>query len=141
MITANGKNHEVLNEIFSGTSAGTIFLPATKALTVKKKWIGFVSHARGSIVIDDGAASALMHRNKSLLPSGITEVHGDFLANDTISVRDMHGREIARGVSAYSSVDLGKIKGKKTNAIEKILSRKSSGEVIHKDNLVVIGEK
>lgn len=141
MIIANGGNPNVLGEIFSGTSSGTIFLPATKGMTLKKKWIGFVSHAMGSIVIDDGATTALLHGNKSLLPSGITEVNGDFRANDTISVRDMRGNEVARGVTAYSSVDLDQIKGKKTNAIGKILGSKSSGAAIHKNNLVVIGEQ
>jgi glutamate 5-kinase len=141
MIIANGTNPDALSEIFSGTSGGTIFLPVDKGLTVRKKWIGFVSHAKGYIVVDDGAKHALMHRNKSLLPSGITEVHGDFVANDTIAVRDLQGLEIAKGVTAYSSADLSTIKGKKTNVIEKMLSRKSSGEAIHKDNLVVIGEK
>jgi glutamate 5-kinase len=141
MIIANGKNPDILNEIFAGTSRGTWFLPASRGLTVRKKWIGFVSHARGYVVIDDGARNALLHRNTSLLPSGLTEVHGDFAANGTISVRDLRGIEIARGVTAFSSADLVKIKGKKTNVIEKTLNRKSSGEVIHKDNLVVIGEK
>jgi len=141
MIIANGKNPDVLGRIFSGTAAGTLFLPAKKGLTVRKKWIGFVSAARGYVVVDDGAKNALMLRNKSLLPSGVTEAHGRFSANDTISVRDLSGVEIARGVTAFSSDDLTAIKGKKTNAIEKILGRASAGEVIHKDDLVVIGEK
>lgn len=141
MIIANGKDPDVLAGIFQGTSTGTLFLPAGKGLTLRKKWIGFVSHAKGYIVVDDGARAALIHRNKSLLPSGITETHGVFAANDTIAVRDAAGCEIARGVTAYSSEELGRIKGKKTTAIEKILGRRSAGEVIHKDNLVVIGEK
>jgi glutamate 5-kinase len=141
MIIANGKNPKALEEIFSGDFTGTLFLPVEKKLNVRKKWIGFVSHANGFIVVDDGAKNALLKRQKSLLPSGILEVHGEFKAHDTISVRDMEGTEIAKGVTGFSSMDLGKIKGKKTSEIEKIINRKSRDEVIHRDNLVLIGEE
>ncbi len=141
MIIANGKNPKALEEIFSGNFRGTLFLPAQKKLNVRKKWIGFVSHASGYIVVDDGAKTALLKSQKSLLPSGILEVHGEFKAHDTISVHDTKGIEIAKGVTGFSSADIGKIKGKKTVEIEEILNCKSCGEVIHRDNLVLIGEE
>jgi glutamate 5-kinase len=141
MIIANGKNPGVLDEIFSGDFRGTLFLPAEKKLNVRKKWIGFVSHANGYIVVDDGAKNALLKKQKSLLPSGILEVHGEFKAHDTISVRDTEGTEIAKGVTGFSSMDLGKIKGKKTSELEKVLNCKPCDEVIHRDNLVLIGEE
>ena len=141
MIIASGKNPKALDEIFSGDFRGTLFLPAEKKLNVRKKWIGFVSHANGFIMVDDGAKNALLKKQKSLLPSGVLEVHGEFKAHDTISVRDMEGTEIAKGVTGFSSMDLGKIKGKKTSEIEKILNCKSCDEVIHRDNLVLIGEE
>ncbi|MBN1398017.1 MAG: glutamate 5-kinase [Bacteroidetes bacterium] len=141
MIITNGKNPKALPEILTGDFKGTLFLPAQKRLNVRKKWIGFVSHSNGHIVVDDGAKSALLKRQKSLLPSGILEVHGEFKAHDTISVRDTKGMEIAKGVTGFSSADIVKIKGKKTGDIEKILNSKSCGEVIHRDNLVLIGEE
>ncbi len=140
MIIANGKNPNIIEEIFSGNFKGTLFLPEEKKLNVRKKWIGFVSHSKGYIVVDEGAKNALVKKQKSLLPSGVVEIQGDFKAHDTVSVRDINGCEIARGVTAYSSIDMQKIKGKKTADIEKILNRLTSGEVIHRDNLVLIGE-
>jgi glutamate 5-kinase len=140
MIIANGKNPKVLEEILSGVFKGTLFLPAENKLNVRKKWIGFVSSAKGFIVVDDGARTALLKNQKSLLPSGIMEICGDFKVNDTISICDVAGKEIAKGVTWFSSVELGKIKGRKTGEIEKVLNRRSPGEVVHRDNLVLIGE-
>jgi glutamate 5-kinase len=139
MIIANGKNPNIIEQIFSGSFTGTLFLPAEKKLNVRKKWIGFVSHSKGYIIVDDGAKNALLKKQKSLLPSGILEIHGEFKAHDTISVKDIQGNEIAKGVTGYSSSDLNKIKGKKTGEIEKILHRATGGEVIHRDNLVLTG--
>lgn len=141
MIIANGENPRVLEEILSGEFRGTLFLPSENRLSLRKKWIGFVSHPNGSVTIDGGAKLALQRRHKSLLPSGILEVSGEFRASDTISIKDAAGNEIAKGVSAYSSDDLRKIKGRKTSAIEEILGRRSRQEVIHKDNLVLIPGK
>ena len=138
MIITNGNNPRALRDVFSGDFKGTLFLPGGTRLTVRKKWIGFVSHARGSVSVDDGARTALLAKHKSLLPSGILEVSGEFRTGDTITVRDAGGYEIARGISNYSSAELARIRGRKTSEIEKILARPCRGEVIHKDDLVVI---
>jgi glutamate 5-kinase len=136
-VITNGANPHALHDVFSGNFKGTLFLPAGTRLNVRKKWIGFVSHPRGSISVDDGAVTALLAQQKSLLPSGILEVTGEFKANDTVIVRDRDGHEIARGVSGYSSLDLQRIQGKKSSEIEQTLGRPSCDEAIHKDNLVI----
>ena len=141
VVITSGKNPEVFEEILSGNFKGTLFLPADKKINVRKKWIGYVSHPKGFLVIDEGAKNALLKKNKSLLPSGILEVHGEFKSNDTISVKSINNLEIARGVSGFSSDDLKKIKGRNTIEIERILGHKLRDEVIHKDNLVLIEEE
>lgn len=138
MIITSGEDPSVLRQVLSGEFRGTLFLPRGDRLPVRKKWIGFVAKTRGSVSVDDGARTALVVRHTSLLPSGVTLVSGEFRANDTVSVRDAAGHEIARGVTNYSSADLEKIRGRRSNEIQKILGRASRDEVIHKDNLVII---
>jgi glutamate 5-kinase len=138
MIITSGEDPSVLRQILSGDFRGTLFLPRGDRLPVRKKWIGFVAKTRGSVSVDDGARIALVVRHTSLLPSGVTSVAGEFRANDTVSVRDATGHEIARGVTNYSSADLEKIRGRRSSEIQKILGRVSRDEVIHKDNLVII---
>jgi len=139
VIIANGSDPSILDEISRGDYRGTLFLPAKSKLNFRKKWIGFVSDSKGTVVIDTGAKNALLTKQKSLLPSGVLEVRGEFESADTISVIDSEGKEIARGVARYGSLDLNKIKGKRTTEIQKILSRNNGDEVIHRDNLVLIG--
>ncbi|HUI31471.1 MAG TPA: glutamate 5-kinase [Candidatus Acidoferrales bacterium] len=138
MIIANGKNPQAIDEIFSGEFRGTVFLPAQKKLSMRKQWIGFVSSTAGTIVVDEGAKSALLKLNKSLLPSGIVKIYGSFNVKDIISILDTDGNEIGKGVTGYSSAELMKIKGKKSADIEAILRRKAPAEVVHRDNLAVI---
>jgi glutamate 5-kinase len=140
MIIANGGNPRILQEIVSGAYRGTLFLPSAARLSVKKKWIGFVSHPKGSVRIDAGAEAALTVHRKSLLPSGVLDVSGEFAEKDTIAVLGAAGNEIARGLCEFSSADLARIKGKKTGEVERILGRRSGGEVIHKDHLVLLGQ-
>lgn len=140
VMIANGKHPHAIEEIFSGNFRGTLFLPEQNTLNDRKTWIGYISHAKGVVVVDEGAKGALLLKKKSLLPSGIVEILGEFKKKDTVTVRDTKGNDIARGISAYSSSELEKIMGKKTSELEKILHRKTVGEVIHRDNLVLIGE-
>jgi glutamate 5-kinase len=138
MIITSGEDPSVLRQVLSGEFRGTLFLPRGDRLPVRKKWIGFVARTKGSVTVDDGARAALIVRHTSLLPSGILGITGEFRSNDTITVRDTAGVEIARGVTNYSSTDIEKIRGCKSSEIQKILGRSSRDEVIHKDNLVII---
>lgn len=140
VVITNGTKPDAIDNVFAGNIAGTVFLPANKTLSMRKQWIGFVSHTKGCVVIDEGAKNALMKKHKSLLPSGITEVRGDFKTRDIVSILDSEGQQIGKGISAYSSVELNKIKGKKSTEVETILHRKAPAEVIHRNDLAPTGE-
>ncbi len=141
MIIANGKNPKTIDEIFSGELCGTVFLPTQEKLSKRKQWIGFVSHTAGGIIIDEGAKIALLKKNRSLLPSGILQVLGKFDVREIVSVLDMAGNEIGKGITAFSSAELDKIKGKRSDKIELVLNRKAPAEVIHRDNLATMVTK
>jgi len=49
------------------------------------------------------------------------------------------GREIARGISDYSSAEINRIKGHHSREIEDILGYRYGDEIIHRDNMVVTG--
>ncbi len=137
-VIANGKDEKVIGKILEGRECGTVFTPL-KAVEARKHWIAFGSKCKGKILIDRGAERALLKGGKSLLPSGITGTEGRFEANDMVSIAGPDNREVARGLSNYSSDEIEKIKGKKSAEIKKILDRFATDEVIHRDNLVVLG--
>ena len=68
------------------------------------------------------------------------EIRGAFAMGGVISILDEGGREIARGLSNFSSDDLEKIKGMNTKKIPVVLGQASFGEVVHRDNLVVVAQ-
>jgi glutamate 5-kinase len=89
-------------------------------------------------VIDDGATRALVDKGRSLLPTGIVEVRGDFKIGDSVACVDANGRELARGLVAYASEDVVRIKGLATREIPRVLGYSNGDEVIHRDDLVLI---
>lgn len=137
MVIADGRIENVLLRLLAGEHLGTLFLPKTR-LKSRKRWIAFGVILKGKIRVDEGAQEAIFKRGKSLLPSGITEVKGRFSIGDGVSIIDEENREFARGIVSYSSSEIEKIMGKKTQKIEKILGYKDYDEVIHRDNLVIL---
>ena len=77
---------------------GTYFEPRTDRLAARKRWIAFALPVQGAIAVDAGARRALVERGRSLLPSGVLTVEGQFAAGDAVGVRDADGREFARGI-------------------------------------------
>ena len=137
-VIANGRKADVLRKALAGEDCGTVFLSRKADLIAKKRWIAYSSRPKGSVVIDDGAKEALIGKHKSLLASGIRSVTGNFRRGDTVSIVDMKKKEIARGVTGYSTEEARKIMGRKTPEIKGILGREGPDEVVHRDNLVIL---
>ncbi len=114
----------------------TIFTPNTNKYNAKKKWILSSLKNKGSIIADDGAINAIKE-GKSLLPVGIIGVDGKFVRGDTVSILNKSKNNIGTGVVSYSSDEILKIKGIKSDNIKNILGYTSRGEVIHIDNMVL----
>lgn len=137
-VIAGGRVKDVITRICAGEKMGTCFTPREKPLKARKRWIAFGRKPRGSVMVDPGAENALSGGNKSLLPGGIVSLQGLFAKGDVVDVVGESGRRIARGLSNYSSAEIQKIKGIKTDRIEARLGYKDYDEVIHRDNLVVL---
>jgi glutamate 5-kinase len=114
----------------------TWFLPDANPKTARKRWIAGSLKAAGAITVDAGAFRALT-QGKSLLPAGVIKVEGLFQRGDAVKVLAPDGREVARGLSAYSADDARRIMGYKTSEIEALLGYRGRDEIIHRDDLVL----
>ena len=99
--------------------------------------IAFTLKPKGVIRIDEGAAAAILQRGKSLLPSGIVGVEGEFSVGAAVEFRRDDGETLGTGLVNYSSVDIRKIMGLKSSQIEQRLGQKPYDYVIHRDNLAI----
>ena len=129
----------VLARALAGETVGTYFAPRADRLTARKRWIAFAVSPQGRLTVDAGALSALTQQGRSLLPSGLVGVEGEFAAGDVVAVIGEswpagvrpRPRELRGGRAAAHQ-------GAKTREIEGRLGYKAVDEVIHRDNLVVL---
>jgi glutamate 5-kinase len=141
MLIAGGEKHDILIKLFAGKEHGTFFIPKKEKLANRKCWIAFTLKPKGTIIIDDGAAAAILKSGKSLLPSGIVRVEGEFSVGAAVEFRREGNDEIlGTGLVNYCASDIRKIMGLKSGKIKKYLGHKSYDEVIHRDNLAITCE-
>ncbi len=137
-ILADGRTPGVLESLFEGGDLGTIFLPKiTNRKSSKKHWISYVSKSEGTLVVDQGAEEALRVKGKSLLATGIVAIQGHFEAGSAIVVKSESGKALAKGIVNFSSTDLEKIRGLRSDLWAEKLGRPCLDEVMHRDNLVL----
>jgi glutamate 5-kinase len=138
-VIATGLRPGVLTQVFdAGAEIGTLVLAEENRLTHRKHWIAYNLKPAGEIIVDSGAHDALVQKKKSLLPSGLKEVHGSFGVGECVRCLDLGGREFARGLVNYNAQELNQIKGLHTSNIEKVLGYKAYDEIIHRDDLVLL---
>jgi glutamate 5-kinase len=136
-VIAWGREPDVLLRLAAGESIGTALIAPTQKLAARKQWMADHLQLRGAVVIDAGAVTKLRDDGKSLLPIGVTEVLGEFHRGDVIAVRDAAGREVARGLANYGSVEARLIARRSSTEFERLLGYTAEPELIHRDNLVL----
>jgi len=129
-VVAPSSEIEVLERVADGREIGTWVDPRPTALPSRKLWIAFGLAAEGTIDIDEGAAHAIESGGRSLLAVGVAGVHGTFEPGDAVDVTGPGGGVIARGITRLSSGELSAAIGHH--------SSRTGGEVIHRDDLVVL---
>lgn len=140
MIIAGAGRPDILARLLEGEALGTFFVPRAERLASRKCWIGFSARPRGTLRIDPGAVSAILERGKSLLPSGILAVEGEFGEGAAVEFKNGDDDVLGTGLVNYSAADIRQIMGLRTGQIEERLGHKPYDEVIHRNNLTITGE-
>lgn len=136
---ASGHVARPLSALLAGGKA-TWFLPSATPGAARKQWIAGTLKPKGTLRVDAGAERALAS-GRSLLPAGVTAVDGPFGRGDAVSVVAADGREIGRGLTAYPADEAAQIVGRRSGDIQEILGYSGGDEIIHRDDLVLLGTK
>ena len=137
-VIASGREPDVLVRLADGELLGTLLSAGTVPLAARKQWLADHLKVSGRLVLDAGAARALLHAGKSLLPIGVLDLTGDFQRGAVVGCIDPDGREVARGLVNYSSEETRKILRRPSAEIEGVLGYVGEAELIHRDNLVLL---
>ena len=134
-VIASAKADDVVAGAVTGDPVGTSIRPRSTKLASRKLWIAFARGASGRIVVDSGAQRALEREGRSLLAAGVTAVEGAFDAGEAVEVVDAGHRPFAKGLTSVSAATLAEVAGRRTSDLPDGVPH----EVIHRDNLVVLG--
>lgn len=135
----NGTRAAVSQALADHRLIGTRFVAARSRVAARKHWLRHAPvEAGASIVIDAGAAAALIDRGASLLPIGVAGAQGEFRRGDLVEIVLVDGSRtqyIARGVTQYSAADIRRIARKRSHEIESILGYNYGDTIVHRDDL------
>ncbi len=137
VVIADGFNPK-LADIVNGADVGTFVRPLKSGAKAKKKWISFNTRIKGNLTVDDGAAAAVTLQQRSLLPSGIVKVEGEFAEGAIVGITNLKDELIGRGITYYSSGEIRAIMGKKSEQIREILGKTYYDEVIDRTNMIIV---
>ena len=135
-VIANGRLPDVIAQVTAGHPLGTFLHTRRQPQSARKQWLASLLHAKGTLVLDEGAVRGVSEQGRSLLPIGIVGVSGEFQRGDLVSCVDSAGRERARGLVNYASGEASALIGKGSVDIESVLGYCGEEEMIHRDNLV-----
>ena len=139
-ILFNGTDADAIRLLAEGKFRGTWLRAGQSRLAARKHWLRQVPMAVGMIIVDVGAATALVEKGASLLPGGVVMADGEFARGDMVAIiaRDVAGdRRIARGLSQYSAGDIRRIARRHSRDIEQVLGYNYGGNVVHRDDMVM----
>jgi glutamate 5-kinase len=122
----------------AGDDVGTLFHPTGRRRPTRLLWLAHATEPKGGLVLDAGAVRAVTERRASLLPAGITEVTGTFVAGDPVDLVSPEGRTVGRGLVNYDATELPDLLGRSTRDLAARLGAAYEREVVHRDDLVLL---
>ncbi len=139
-VIVSGAIDDVITRVVSGEPVGTLLTTNEEdKIIARKQWIAAHLRMSGTLIVDAGAAKALTEQNRSLLPVGVVEVHGDFDEGDVVQiVHEDTGERLAVGQVNFSSTDARSVARERTEKFDKILgSNEERIVMVHRDNLAL----
>ncbi|MDP9075261.1 MAG: glutamate 5-kinase, partial [Actinomycetota bacterium] len=134
VIAAAERPGVLLDAVEGVAGVGTIIRPHERRLSARKLWIAFAVASSGTVVVDDGARTALVDRRTSLLPAGVVAVEGSFEAEDAVEIAGLDGRVFAKGLVRHPATRVKDWAGRRSSALPPDMAH----EVVHRDDLVVL---
>lgn len=131
-VIARGRG-SALTAVLEGKPVGTYIVPAARPVNARQRWLANAAPVAGTLQLDAGAVDAIRNQRSSLLPSGITALHGEFSRGAVVILTDPDNNEVARGVVRYNNTELQQILGRRGNEIEETLGYTYGDRVIHRD--------
>ena len=138
-IIACGREPDVLMRLAGGEPLGTTLTSEETSLAARKQWLADHVRLAGRLTLDAGAVQAITRDGKSLLPIGVVAVAGNFGRGEIVGCFAPDGREIARGLVNYGAQEAVRIVRRPSSEIESVLGYVDEPELIHRDNLVLLG--
>lgn len=136
-LIVSGKGEFDIIAALGGEERGTLVLPEDKIVSSKKFWLAYHDDPSGAILVDTGAANALLTKGKSLLPIGISAIEGCFDRDALVFIKTVDGEDLGVGLTNFSSTELERIKGRKTTELAAIIGPTRSDEAVHRDNMLL----
>ncbi len=127
----------------AGDDVGTYFAPTGPKKSARRRWLAHAATSQGRLILDQGAVAAVVQRQTSLLPVGVTSVEGHFSVGDTVDLCNPDGAVVARGLVNYTSADLVPLVGRRLNTDTSHHARSrvpgsAAHTVVRRDDLVVL---
>ncbi|MEY3736299.1 MAG: hypothetical protein RLZZ251_15 [Actinomycetota bacterium] len=127
-----------ISSAVDGGEVGTYFVATDARKPSRLLWLAHAATPRGTLILDNGAVTALRERGVSLLPAGVTAVTGDFSAGDTVDLVSESGEVIARGLVGFDSDEIPVMLGRSTKDLARELGPEYERELVHRDDLVLL---
>jgi glutamate 5-kinase len=134
-IVANGAVERPVKSLIEG-ARHTVFHAHGTPAAARKQWLAGALDVRGQLRLDPGAVAALAGGN-SLLPVGVVDVVGQFRRGDPVTLINMDGKELGRGLVAYESDEALKIAGCRSAEIAARLGYPGRSAMVHRNDLVL----
>lgn len=138
-VIAYGRHPDVVASVLRGEAVGTWLRPDREPMAARKRWIADHLHSQGELLLDRGAARVVREQGRSLLPVGVVGIRGDFARGDVVTCLDPEGQVVAKGLCNYAAGEVQRLCGQRADAIATILGYVAEPELIHRDNLVLLG--
>ncbi|MGQ5701671.1 glutamate 5-kinase [Sandaracinobacteroides sp. A072] len=138
---ANGEADDPISSVLRGDRLCTRCLAFKDTASDWVVWLTNRLQVAGSIVVSSSVADGLGSDGRGVLRQDVVEVNGPYYRGDVLHIYDDSGKELARGLTDFSSEETGLLVRNPETSPRELLGYQTSGVLIKPANLILLDER
>jgi glutamate 5-kinase len=139
-LIANGIIERPVSSLLNNERRHTRCLVTGKTASPLQIWLGNRLQVAGTLVIPNAVATSVAAGECGIGRQDVLSIQGSFTKGDVLHVYDEDGREVARGLTNFSSEEVMLMARHVDMAVEEVIGYKTRSDIIGSENVLVLAD-
>ena len=139
-LIANGIIERPISSLLKEERRYTRCLVTGKTASPLQVWLSNRLQVAGTLVVPNAVADSVAAGERGIRRQDVLSIQGEFTKGDVLHIYDEDGKEVARGLTNFSSEETMLLARHAESAVEDVIGYKTKSDIVGAENLLILAD-